>query len=87
MDGQEKSRNAEIRSQTQGLDDGRVDVVATRLPGAGGTDSAGAAGDGRLVQDVTDVRPYRARFDRIGGEALPVRALLELIKQVMEGLE
>ncbi|GAA4224181.1 hypothetical protein GCM10022254_03080 [Actinomadura meridiana] len=53
-----------------------------------GTDSAyvEAAQEGRLVQDATDVRSYRARFDRIGDEALPVRASLELIKQVMEGL-
>jgi transcriptional regulator with XRE-family HTH domain len=54
-----------------------------------GIDSAyvEAAGEGRLVQDATDVRSYRARFDRIGDEALPVRASLDLIRQVMEGLE
>ncbi|RFU42868.1 XRE family transcriptional regulator [Actinomadura logoneensis] len=45
-----------------------------------------AAGEGRLVQDATDVRSYRTRFARIGDVALPVRASIELIRQVMEGL-
>ncbi|MFC4912577.1 helix-turn-helix domain-containing protein [Actinomadura gamaensis] len=53
-----------------------------------GVDSAyiEAAGEGRLVQDATDVRSYRARFDRVGDVALPVRASIDLIRQVMEGL-
>ncbi|GLZ07288.1 transcriptional regulator [Actinomadura sp. NBRC 104412] len=40
---------------------------------------------GRLAVDVTDVRSYRANFDRISDRALPVDASAELIKQVMEG--
>ncbi|TDC64894.1 XRE family transcriptional regulator [Actinomadura sp. GC306] len=40
---------------------------------------------GRLVVDVTDVRSYRANFDRISDRALPVDASAELIQQVMEG--
>ncbi|MEW2352975.1 helix-turn-helix transcriptional regulator [Spirillospora sp. NPDC029432] len=39
---------------------------------------------GRLVVDVTDVRSYRANFDRISDRALPVDASAELIQQVME---
>ncbi|MCP2338900.1 hypothetical protein FHU30_004257 [Actinomadura rupiterrae] len=53
-----------------------------------GADSAyiEAAGEGRLVQDATDVRSYRARFDRIGDVALPVRASIALIRQLLEDL-
>lgn len=40
---------------------------------------------GRLAVDVTDVRSYRANFDRISDRALPVDASAELIQQVMEG--
>lgn len=44
-----------------------------------------ASEEGRLVQDATDVRSFRRRLDRIGDHALPVRASIELIQQVMEG--
>ncbi|MBC6460042.1 helix-turn-helix transcriptional regulator [Actinomadura sp. HBU206391] len=44
-----------------------------------------ASEEGRLVVDATDVRSFRARFDRIGDRANPVDASIELIEQVMEG--
>jgi hypothetical protein len=40
---------------------------------------------GRLVVNATDVRLYRANFDRISDRALPVDASAELIQKVMEG--
>jgi Domain of unknown function (DUF5753) len=46
-----------------------------------------ASEEGRLVQDATDVRSFRRRFDRIGDHALPLRASIELIEQVMEGFQ
>lgn len=51
-----------------------------------GADSAyiEAAEEGRLVQDATDVRSFRLRFDRISDRALDADASKELIRQVME---
>jgi uncharacterized protein DUF5753 len=46
-----------------------------------------ASEEGRLVQDATDVRSFRRRFDRIGDHALPVRASIDLIERVMEGFQ
>jgi hypothetical protein len=40
---------------------------------------------GRLALDVTDVRLYRANFDRISDRALPLDSSAELIQQAMEG--
>ncbi|GLZ16455.1 transcriptional regulator [Actinomadura sp. NBRC 104425] len=42
---------------------------------------------GRLVVDATDVRSYRARFDRISDRALPVDASAELVQRVMKEFE
>ncbi|QFG21617.1 helix-turn-helix transcriptional regulator [Actinomadura sp. WMMB 499] len=39
---------------------------------------------GRLAVDASDVRSYRANFDRVSDRALPVDASAELIQQVME---
>ncbi|ACZ00299.1 helix-turn-helix domain-containing protein [Thermomonospora curvata] len=43
-----------------------------------------ASEGGRLVQDHSEVRSFRVRFERIGDRALPVDASITLIKEVME---
>jgi transcriptional regulator with XRE-family HTH domain len=42
-----------------------------------------ACGGGRLVEDNSEVRSFRVRFDRIGDWALPVDASIALIKDVL----
>ncbi|MFP3966296.1 DUF5753 domain-containing protein [Actinomadura fulvescens] len=51
-----------------------------------GIDSAyiEASKEGRLVQDATDVRSFRLKFDNISDHALPVGASAEVIAQAME---
>ncbi|MBO2455868.1 helix-turn-helix transcriptional regulator [Actinomadura barringtoniae] len=52
-----------------------------------GEDSAyiEAAEEGRLVQDATDVRSFRLRFDRISDRALDADTSMQRIREVMEG--
>ncbi|MFI0357323.1 helix-turn-helix domain-containing protein [Actinomadura sp. 9N407] len=46
-----------------------------------------ACGGGRLVEDNSEVRSFRVRFDRIGDWALPVDASMALIKELMARFE
>ncbi|WP_146087307.1 DUF5753 domain-containing protein [Thermomonospora echinospora] len=43
-----------------------------------------ACGGGRLTQDLTDVRKYHVRYDRIGADALPRNSSRDLIRRAME---
>lgn len=58
-----------------------IDVAYTEAPGGAQSEDGG-----RLVEDSTEVRSFRVRFDQIGDQALPASASVELIQQVMEAM-